>query len=671
MTTINSPLRQKEGLFTVNGKSLAITFALVSSLFLIWGFCNGMIDTMDKHFQDQLGLTKAQSAWVQFAHYMGYALMALPAGLITRRIGYKGGIIFGLLLVSVGGFWFMPATSISQFWAFLLGVCLIAMGLTVLETVANPYTTVLGPKEFGASRINLAQSCNGVGWILGPVAGSIFFYSAGGAEKAQGKIFIPYVGVGVLVLIIAALFFFAPVPDIKVDDEYHTDDPSAAGAVPVTKERNRGLILFMIFLNVAALGLSLYLILNTILTSLGVVTESTVVHYYAPAIAVGVVLVTFLLLPFARRVTSHSIWAHTHFSGATIAQFLYVAAQAGIFSFFINSMTVDKANGYAMVPGLPSSWSAGFLADRDWVETRTAIAPGEVKDFPALATWIKNKPTAESTFINSQLDPKSDAAALLNDYNPGLPVSPELEKGLVSELNRISRQELGNKPGSVKNKPTFYAPERFSDVKLDPEAQKLADKLASESQKSDHDVLRLNRLVLADELPTVLPYHDSILAISDSGAAVLSSIAFGFFLLGRVSGAWFLKKWSAHKTLGSYALINVAVCGIIIAQLGWVSVFGVFLSYLFMSIMYPTIFALGIFGLGAQSKKKAAAFIVMSITGGALMPKFMGLLGDIYNMSAAFWVPLVCFIFIAAYSFFWPVLSGHESLHGVKASGGH
>src|ERR1700761_1780166 len=104
MTTTNPPLAlaKKEGMFTINGKNLAVTFALVSTLFFIWAFCNGMIDTMDKHFQDQLNLSKAQSAWVQSAHYMGYALMALPAGLLTRRIGYKGGIIFGLLLVAVG-----------------------------------------------------------------------------------------------------------------------------------------------------------------------------------------------------------------------------------------------------------------------------------------------------------------------------------------------------------------------------------------------------------------------------------------------------------------------------------------------------------------------------------------------------------------------------------------
>ena len=132
-----------------NGQRLGFTFCLVSSLFLLWGFCNGMIDVMDKHFQDELHLNKSQSAWVQFAHYLGYFLMALPAGMAGAAIGYKGGIIAGLLIVALGGFWFCPATHIASFWAFLLGVCLIASGLTFLETVANPYTTVLGTAPCG------------------------------------------------------------------------------------------------------------------------------------------------------------------------------------------------------------------------------------------------------------------------------------------------------------------------------------------------------------------------------------------------------------------------------------------------------------------------------------------------------------------------------------------
>ncbi|HXT10940.1 MAG TPA: MFS transporter [Candidatus Angelobacter sp.] len=656
---------KKKSLFELpDGRTVAFTFFLVSSLFLIWGFCNGMIDTMDKHFQDQLNLSKAQSAWVQFAHYMGYAIMALPAGFLTRKLGYKGGIVFGLLLVALGGFWFLPATKIAAFWAFLMGVCLIAMGLTVLETVANPYTTVLGPKEYGATRINLAQSFNGVGWILGPIVGAAFFYSQGGAEKAQRHLFIPYVGVAIIVLLIAAMFIKAPVPDVKVEDEYHTDDKSSPAA-PVAREHNRGLIVAMMFLNVVAVGLSIFLILHTILPSLNIVTEHVVLTRYAPVI----ILAVFATLPFlmlsSKKVTGHSIWAHPHFSGATLAQFVYVAAQAGIFSFFINSMTVDKSNGYTMVPPLPASWNSGFLRQHGFIETRAAFAPKEIKDFPAVMEWLKAKNDPVAAFVNSQLSAKTMAA--VNSYQTGAAVPAAVQKEVVQDLNQLIRQEINNKPGRADNKPALYDAQRFAGVKLSDKTQALIAK----KDRNDHEVLQMNRYLLQDAFPAALTYNDGLLAISDKGASELSSLAFIFFLLGRISGSWFLKKSPAHKILGLYAFLNVGVCALIIGQLGWISVLCVFLSYFFMSIMYPTIFAVGIHGLGSQSKKKAAAFIVMAITGGALMPKFMGYLGDVINMSAAFWMPLGCFILIGLYAFAWPKLSQSEGVIGMKASGGH
>ena len=116
MTPSPQSLTAKKRLFVIrDGRNLIFTFLLVSSLFLLWGFCNGMIDVMDKHFQEELHLNLAQSAWVQFAHYLGYFLMALPAGWLATKLGYKAGIIAGLLLVAVGGFWFIPATHIAQF----------------------------------------------------------------------------------------------------------------------------------------------------------------------------------------------------------------------------------------------------------------------------------------------------------------------------------------------------------------------------------------------------------------------------------------------------------------------------------------------------------------------------------------------------------------------------
>jgi FHS family L-fucose permease-like MFS transporter len=438
---------------TADGKNVFVTFALVSSLFLLWGFCNGMIDVMDKHFQQELHLTLAQSAWVQFAHYLGYFLMALPAGWLATKLGYKGGIIVGLLMVAVGGFWFIPATHIAQFWAFLLGVCFIAAGLTFLETVANPYTTVLGPPQFAATRINLAQSCNGIGWIFGPIAGGMFFYSkdAAGVSTGSQTLWIPYTAVAVVVLVLAVIFYFAYVPDIKTEDVYHLDDGTPG--------------------------------------------------------------------------VSRSIWTHPHFVMAVVAQFFYVAAQSGIFSFFINYMT-------SQVPAIPASWNTGMTAG--WFE----------------------------------------------------------------------------------------------------------------------------------------PDKAGLLALSDKGAAYLASLGFFCFLAGRFSGAAILKKYAAHKVLGLYGLINVIVCGVVFLKLGWVSVAAVFLSYFFMSIMFPTIFALGIHGLGARAKK-ASAYIVMAIMGGAILPKLMGAVGDHYGMSRAFIVPLLCFGIVAYYGYSWTKLSQSEGVVGLNATKGH
>jgi FHS family L-fucose permease-like MFS transporter len=467
----------KQGLFVrEDGNNLMFTFILVSSLFLLWGVCNGMIDVMDKHFQEELSLSKAQSAWVQFAHYLGYFLMSMPAGWLASKLGYKAGIIAGLLIVAVGGFWFIPATHINAlvhegavspttaFVAFLAGVCVIATGLTFLETIANPYTTVLGDQRYAATRINLAQSCNGVGWICGPIIGGLFFYSkdAMGRNTGSQTLYIPYVAVAFVVIVLAAIFFFANVPDIKTEDDYHLDD-SAPG------------------------------------------------------------------------VTHASIWAHPHFSLAVAAQFFYVAAQAGLFSFFINYMTSE-------VPAIPAAWNSGL--------TRLAAHSGFLHGW--LQGWF--------------------------------------------EMNKAG-----------------------------------------------------------------------VLAISNKGASNLASLGLVCFLVGRFTGAGLLRRFAAHKLLGLYALANVAMTFLVFCKLGWLSVACVFLSYFFMSIMFPTIFALGIFGLGARAKK-ASAFIVMAIMGGALLPKLMGYVADKTDMSRGFIVPMFCFAFVAFYGFNWSRFSQAESLTGVRGS---
>ncbi|MGO9653409.1 MAG: hypothetical protein ACLPYH_14570, partial [Mycobacterium sp.] len=115
------------------------------------------------------------------------------------------------------------------------------------------------------------------------------------------------------------------------------------------------------------------------------------------------------------------------------------------------------------------------------------------------------------------------------------------------------------------------------------------------------------------------------------------------------------------RILATYSLVNVGLCAVVVMKLGWMSVAAVFLTFFFMSISFPTVFALAIDGLGLQAKK-ASAFVVMAILGGAIMPKLMGHLGDVYNMSVGFLMPMACFALIAVYGYLWPRLSEADGL---------
>jgi fucose permease len=643
-----------------DGKNAAFTFVLVSSLFLLWGFCNGMIDVMDKHFQEDLKLSLSQSAWVQFAHWMGYFLMSIPAGWLATRLGYKGGIIAGLLLVAVGGFWFIPASKIAAFWAFLLGVCVVASGLTFLETVANPYTTVLGPSRYAAARINTAQSCNGVGWIFGPIAGSAFFYGTDAAGRSTGSqtLWIPYAGVAVGVLVLAIIFFFAPVPDIRAKDDYQMDDKDNANGAPI-RHVNRRLSYVLLLGNVAALvGVFVFILGLTFDTlnlgpqlvglasaiphpsSMVVSDQNSIEVVLAAGACLALAVAAIALLGITKRLTHHSVWSHEHFTGATLAQFFYVAAQCGIFSFLINYMTSEP-------PTLPSSW---MNEGSTWIEVRTAIASTDFEDVPALAKKLIAVADPVSAFVASNLS--SSTVQTLNRLEEGGATVTAARIALAQDLNSlIAKQSL-------------YDAGRFREIKLKEETKEL---LARDKGRNE---ARLNRMLLADAYPQELAFQDGILGVTNQLAAKLASVGFFCFLLGRVTGAALLRKVSAHKMLGLYSVINAALCFLIFLKLGWLSVVCVFLCYFFMSISFPTIFALGIFGLGARAKR-ASAYIVMSIVGGALLPKVMGAVADHYNMSYGFIVPLICFVFIALYGYGWPKLSRAEALHGVGASGGH
>lgn len=243
---------------TADGHNYLWPFILVTTLFFLWGFAHSILDVLNKHFQETLHIDKTQSALVQAVVYGGYFLMALPAGWIIRRFGYRTGVIAGLMLYGVGALLFIPGGSIQSFPFFLLSLFIIGCGLTCLETAANPYVTVLGDSEGAEQRINLSQSFNGLGWIVGPLVGGYFAFSQGG-----GNISLPYAVIGVVVLCVAFIFTRVKLPEVE--------------AVEV---------------------------------------ETTTV-----------------------RCAEKSIWQHRNFVWGMAALFLYVAAQTGINSFFINYVT--------------------------------------------------------------------------------------------------------------------------------------------------------------------------------------------------------------------------------------------------------------------------------------------------------------------------------------------
>lgn len=203
-----------------------LPFILIASLFFFWGFAHSILDILNKHFQEGFEITKTKSALIQCMLYGGYFIMALPAGKIISKWGYKVGVIVGLILYGVGALLFIPGERIMSFEFFLFCLFIIGCGLTCLETSANPYVTVLGDKESGPSRLNLAQSLNGLGWIVGPMVGSLVIFS--GTDGNSGSVALPYAIIGVVVLAIAAVFGRMKLPEIvsTVDDDGKTDSSS-------------------------------------------------------------------------------------------------------------------------------------------------------------------------------------------------------------------------------------------------------------------------------------------------------------------------------------------------------------------------------------------------------------------------------------------------------------
>jgi len=207
--------------------SLRWAFMLITTLFFMWGVSYGLLDVLNKHFQETLNVTKAQSGLLQAAYFGAYFIVALPAGYFMRRHGYKAGILAGLALYAIGALLFVPAAMVNNFSVFLFALFVLACGLGCLETAANPYATVLGDPNGAERRLNLAQSFNGLGQFVGPMIGGSLFFTQASQDAAQDSVKMTYVIIAFVVIAIALLFKRTALPDIREAASEHALQPGA------------------------------------------------------------------------------------------------------------------------------------------------------------------------------------------------------------------------------------------------------------------------------------------------------------------------------------------------------------------------------------------------------------------------------------------------------------
>lgn len=406
-------------------KTQQFAFALITSLFFLWGFAHNLDPILIPHLKRSFTLTTMQATLVDSAVFIAYFVMALPAGFITKKFGYKVGIIAGLITFAAGCYLFIPAANTQSYDFFLFALFIIACGLTLLETTANPYAAVLGDPETSTQRLNFAQSFNGLAVALAPVLGARVILTKGIPDEALNRmteaaraaalaaeassVKTPYFILGSVLLIIALIFVFIKLPEIKNDQ---TDTASKS-----------------IF---------------------------------------------------------HAL-KHKHLAWGVAAQFFYVGAQVCVLSLFILYAT---------------------------------------------------------------------------------------ESAMISQV-------------------------------------KAADYLGA------------------------------------CGAA---------FLIGRFFSTFLMKYIKGENLLTIYALMNVALCTIAILASGMITVYAIIGICFFMSIMFPTIFALGIINLKADTEY-GSSLLIMSIVGGAILPRVFGYISDSTgNIQNGYIVPLLCFIIVA-----WFGWKGHKA----------
>ncbi len=410
-----------------------LPFILVTALFFLWGIPNNLNDVLIRQFMKSFDISRFQAGLVQSAFYMGYFLLAMPAALIMRKLGYKAGFVMGLLLFGLGTFLFWPAALVGKYWFFLCALFVIASGLSFLETASNPFIAQVGDPETSERRLNFSQAFNPLGAISGVLIGTVFIFSGVelsaeqvGSLKARHlyeaymrtetlRVVKPYLVLGTIAVLWALLILRTKFPQIQSEHE----DAGDHG------------------------------------------------HFV-------------------------ELFSYPHFLLAVLAQFMYVGAQVGTWSYFIQ---------------------------------------------------------------------------YVQDYT--------------------------------------HQPEKVAGYFL-------------------------------------------------TGTLV----AFG---IGRFLSAYLMRFVAPHKMLGGYAIANVALLIVGVSHPGWIGLWAVFLTSFFMSLMFPTIFALGLKKLGPNTKI-GGSLLVMSIVGGAVLTPMMGLIAETYHsIAAAYLVPLGAYVVVGGYALFGAIPRGEAA----------
>ena len=262
-------------------KKYLITFVFVTSLFLLWGIAITMGDVLNRHFQNVLHVSKAESGLVQFSIFGAYFAMGIPAGLFMKRFGYKKGVLLGLILYAIGAFLFVPAANAESFGFFRIALFVLACGLATLETVAHPFVASLGDQRTSDQRINFAQSFNGLGAVIGPLIGGYFILSGSKSPATNDLTSVKtlYIIIGSVITLIAVAFSFVKVPALQ--DPHAQEVVHTEGGIKKSLFQHKHFVWAAIaqFFNVAAQGGTWAFFINYGVEKIGLKEDITAYYF--------------------------------------------------------------------------------------------------------------------------------------------------------------------------------------------------------------------------------------------------------------------------------------------------------------------------------------------------------------------------------------------------------